>query len=290
MSTLTKILIILLTIFSIFLCGIVVTYVANADNYRQKYTELYNELSAAKEIEKNAKRQLKENIEETDKQLKQLNEEINSLSMKIEELEANLNTSEREKALLLQKVSDMASILETANQTAKQQTQLFENSQRELDRIRAEQIKRQKELKETTDTLIEKMAVVATLQERNKQLIEEKTELQTKLDQLLRQYGKVVAPATPATPKKVQVRPAKPLTEEIGLKGLITEVDLANSLAEISIGTADGVREEMKFHVTRGNTFICDILILDVDTEKSVGILDLVQQPPKVGDKVSTNL
>ena len=37
MSTLTKVLIILQTVFSILLCGIVATYVANASDYKQKY-------------------------------------------------------------------------------------------------------------------------------------------------------------------------------------------------------------------------------------------------------------
>ena len=40
MSTLTKVLIVLLTIASIFLCGIVVTYVASAENYKDKWQTL----------------------------------------------------------------------------------------------------------------------------------------------------------------------------------------------------------------------------------------------------------
>ena len=49
----------------------------------------------------------------------------------------------------------------------------------------------------------------------------------------------------------------------------------------------------MKFHVTRGAEFICDVLILDVDTDKCLGTLELTGvtgQQPKVGDNVSTNL
>ena len=57
-----------------------------------------------------------------------------------------------------------------------------------------------------------------------------------------------------------------------------------------AIGSADGVKDGMKFHVTRGDNFICDILIIDVDTDKAVGVLELVQQPPKIGDTASTNL
>jgi hypothetical protein len=50
------------------------------------------------------------------------------------------------------------------------------------------------------------------------------------------------------------------------------------------------VKEGMTFHVTRGDAFICDILITDVDTEKAVGVLQLVQQTPRVGDTAATNL
>jgi hypothetical protein len=86
-----------------------------------------------------------------------------------------------------------------------------------------------------------------------------------------------------------------PPAKDIDLSGSITEVDLKNLLAEISIGEADGVREGMRFHLTRGDKFICDIVILDVWPEKAVGWLDLVQedQPqvqPRVNDRVSTNL
>lgn len=292
MSTLTKTLIILLTVFSIFLCGLVVTYVANVDNYKQKYDTLYNDFRAAKENEKDAQKQLREKIEETDRQKEQLNGEISSLTMTVGELEAKLDKLIRENAMLLQKVSSMASLVEAANQTAQQQTKLFEDAEKELSGVRTEQIKQRNELKETTDALIEKIAIISTLQEKNKQMLEEKTELQTKLDQLLRQYGRVIAPPTPVTPRREIARPAPatPVTKDIGLKGLVTAVDLENSLAEISIGTADGVRNEMKFHVTRGDKFICDILILDVDSDRAVGILELVQQPPRVGDSVSTNL
>lgn len=76
----------------------------------------------------------------------------------------------------------------------------------------------------------------------------------------------------------------------IALKCLVSEIDAKNSMATVSIGSADGVKEGMKFHVTRGDEFICDILIIEVDTDKAVGVLELVQQLPKVGDNASTNL
>jgi hypothetical protein len=56
LSTLTKVLIVLLTVFSLFLSGIVVTYVANADNYRKKESNTMQQLNAAKQTQNNAVR------------------------------------------------------------------------------------------------------------------------------------------------------------------------------------------------------------------------------------------
>ena len=67
MSTLTKVLIVLLTLSSICLCGIVGTYVSNALNYKKLYTDLKNAKLAAEENEKNAKKQLNSAIEEAGK-------------------------------------------------------------------------------------------------------------------------------------------------------------------------------------------------------------------------------
>jgi len=289
LSPLTKVLIVLLTISSIFLCGIVVTYVALADNYKEKYTQLNNIAQAAKKNEENARNQLNKTIEEIDRQKKGLDNKIVSLQTQITDVEAKLDAAEREKAVLLQQVNSWAAITKDFYQTNDKQGQLLKNTLDELQRVQAELTKEQNQHKETTTALIEKMGIITVLEEKSRRLLEERTELQAKLDQILRQYGKTVAPPTPVTPTKDKARVA-PVTRDLDLKGRVTAIDLKNSMAEISIGTAHGVKESMKFHVTRGDQFICDILILDVDAEKAVGILDLVQQQPKVGDNVNTGL
>lgn len=290
MSTLTKVLIVLMTVFSIFLCGIVVTYVANAQDFKKKYDDAYGRLSAASEKERDAKNQLKANIEKTDEEKEEFNTLISSLKTQVSDLQAKLEEAERQQAVLQQRVDSWTSITKEFYQTNEKQRQLLDDTLAELNRLQQQQIKQGKELKDTTATLIDKMAIITTLHDRNKRLLEEKTELQAKLDQFLRQYGRVAAPAVPVTPTRTVAKPARPLTEEIGLKGLVTDVDMKNSMAAISIGQAHGVKEEMKFHVTRGDKFICDILILHVTPETAVGILDLVQQQPRIGDRVSTNL
>lgn len=292
MSTLTKALIVLLTVASIFLCGIVVTYVASAENYRQKYNNLRTERDAAVENAGSAKEQLNNTVAQADRDKAKLNEAIASLQRQLNDVGAKLDAAEREKALLLQKVDSWTSITKAFYETNDKQGQLLKNTLDELNKVQAELIKERTDLKETTSTLIEKMAIITMLADKSKHLLEEKTELQDKLDQVLRQYGKTVPAPTPVTPIKDKAR-VVPVTRDIELKGQVTAVDPKNSMAEISIGSADGVRESMKFHVTRGDQFVCDILILDVDAEKAVGSMELVQSAtggPKVGDSVSTSL
>jgi hypothetical protein len=171
--------------------------------------------------------------------------------------------------------------------------ELLKDALTERDLKEAELIKQDKELKDTTDALMENMAIVSQLQGESKRLLEEKTELQNKLDQYLRQFGKAIAEPMPVATIREAVSLAAPI-KDIDLSGSITEVDLKNLLAEISIGTADGVREGMRFHLTRGDNFICDIVILDVWPERAVGWIELLQdQPqsqPRIDDKASTNL
>lgn len=290
MSTLTKILIVLLTLSSIFLCGIVVTYVANADNFKEQNEVLRTKLNATNENEKSAQKQLKENIAKSQRLESKLKNEIASLKIKFGKVENDLKDAEREKATLLAKVESWVSITENLTKTTDDQGQLLKNTLNELSEVKTEQIKQEKELKETTAFLIEKMAIIAMLEEEKKHLLEEKTELRRQLDRHLQQFGKLAAPPALVTPEKGKARPAALPSRDIELKGLVAAVDLKNSLASISIGKADNVKEGMKFYVTRGDEFICEILIIDIDAEEAIGVLERVQQQPRVGDNVSTNL
>lgn len=291
MSTLTKILIVLLTLASIFLCGIVVTYVATAGNYRQQYNNLRSDRDALKETEKSLKKQLNEKIAEKQQMEDELNGEISSLKIELEKVQGQFNAVEGERAQLLQKVNGWTSIIKDFYETNEKQGQLLQNTLNELKKVQTAQIKERKELKETTTSLVERMAIIETLDAEKKRLIEEKTELQNRMDKLLQPMGKVAAGPVPVTPEvSAAAKPVEVGTRDIDLKGLVTSVDLKNSMASISLGTTDGVRKGMKFYVTRGDEFICNILIIDVDAEEGVGVLELVQQQPRIGDNVSTNL
>ena len=290
MSTLTKILVILLTVSSFVLCGIVVNYVANAENYKEKWDSGEAERKGLTQKNKDLTKQVNEAIDQKQRLDKKLRGEITSLKTQYEQLDTEFKNLKREKSALEERVTSFASLVEGFEKTNDQQGLLLKNTLDELKKVQAEVIKLQANLDETSGTLLDKMAIIDTMDREKKQLLEEKSELRESLDKLLMSGGK-----TPVEPKAVTVikepaKPARELVREIGLKGLITDVDLKNSMASISIGKADGVKEGMRFHATRGDEFICDILIIHIEEEESVGILELIQQPLKVGDNAATNL
>lgn len=289
MSILTKILVVLLALSSIFLCGIIVTHVANTENYKQKFDDRRAELNALKEKVKDLKELLNTDKKDTARLEKKLKGQIASLKLETRKLQNQLTDAEREKADLLQRVNSWASITEDFYKTNDKQRQLFENTFAELNKVKAEQIKERRELSDTTQLLIEKMAIVDMLEAKKKRLVEQKDELQRRLDTLLLPGGGVASAIELVTFVKDTAMPTSAFITEISLHGTVTSVDLKNSMASISIGAADGVQDGMKFHVTRGDEFLCDILIIDVESEQSVGVLEIVQQNPQTGDTVSTN-
>ncbi len=295
MSTLTKVLIVLLTVFSIFLCGIVVTYVANAENQRERADGLQRNIQAAKSREADAQQQLEEEKKKAQDEKAKLNEQILAFDTQIQNLQGELDRTKREKDQLVQQVTGMAATVETTAAAAKQQTTLFEAEHQKVATLEADHANRGKELDETNQMLLEKMALIADLEAKVRQLTESYQEAEGRLNQYLQQYGRITTkPATTVAPRAtVQPMALTPTqTRTISLNGQVTAVNMANKLAEISIGAAAGVRPEMKFHVIRGDRVVADVLILETWPDKAVGNVVILQQglEPRAGDRVATNL
>jgi ABC-type transporter Mla subunit MlaD len=268
----------------------VVTYVANADNYRQKYDDLRVDADSLQERAASLKEQLNEKITEKQRLEDKLNSQIASLQGHIEDLQIKLDNAERDKAELLRRVDSWTGMVQDFQETNEKQGQLLQDTLNELKQVQGEQIKQSQRLNETTATLVEKMAVIEDLETKMKRLQQEKVELQNRLDELLLPIGEVVPAPKPVTPEKDKAQPIAPGLRAVPLQGKVTGVDLKNSIASVSVGSADGVKEGMKFYATRGDKFICEILIIDVWPEEAVGVLERVQYQPKVGDNVSTSL
>lgn len=293
MSTLTKVLIVLLTIASIFLCGIVVTYVASADNFKEKYDSLSRRYATAEDAKEDAERQFNDLKTTTDEEKLKLNGQIDGLQQEVTALKTSVTQLEIERDTALRKEGNLATVMKDLTDTNDKQRELLQNSLDEQKKLNADLINERKQLADATSALLDKSAIIAQLESKLKALIEDNATLQNTVDRYLRQYGKAFARTEPVTKIREAVQIAPPV-RDIDLKGSLAAVDLKNLLAEVSIGAADGVEKGMRFHVTREDKFVCDVVILDVEPEKAVGWLDMLPQEPKdqprAGDAVSTNL
>jgi myosin heavy subunit len=281
----------LVAIASVLLCGIVINFVASTENYQKSYDDLKRTTGSQIQKLDGQVKQLNDTLAKLEQEKNNLNTQIANLTTANDQNKLALSTSEREKAALLQEVNNWTDVIESFQKTKEQQATTLESTLRKLEQVEAERTQQNKEINQTTQVLVEKMTIIDTLQADKKRLLEEKAELESRLNLILQPTGKVAAAPAPVTPMPDMVKPTltTAIAKDIELQGLVTEVDLKNSMVGISIGTADAVSEGMTFHVIRDDEFICDILIIDVDTEQAVGVLDVVHKQPRTGDKVSTN-
>ena len=287
LSALTKIMIFLLSLFSLFLCGTVVTYVGNASNYKELMEE---QESINKEISSeiiSLQRQYTEKMTLIEQLKAESNDRIQLLEDQINQLDVEKRNAERKSLEYAGRVNSWVGVVTGFEQTIENLQNSLKLTQVQLDKARTDGIEDRKELNEITASLYEKIVQLQSLEVDKRRLLEQKTSLEQTLNNVLDTGGGPVS-VEPVTPAVGRVRRADATIAGVDLKGLVTEV--GQSLVTISLGSADGVVKNMLFHVTRGDEFICDVVITDVDTNKAAGVIELKLTDPRVGDNVSTKL
>lgn len=289
MSTLTKILIVLLTISSIFLCGIVVTYVGSATNYKDQVDSL-----------RTNNRSLTSNNENLINQVNELNEQIkqtaisNSDQMAALQQEINQVTTERDKykidlGVAQKRIEDNAAIVNDNLLTVATNNQMLKDAQAKVIELETLKTNNSKQINELNTAILAKDTILTQNEAEIKRLTEVNTQLQNQLDQYLLRTGRTTStPGTfTRTPGTAEVTPP---AQNLNLAGVISEVKPNDSLASINKGSANGVKQGMVFHVIRNDKFICDIVIFSTDADQASGYFDLVGEDiPRAGDIVKTN-
>lgn len=78
-----------------------------------------------------------------------------------------------------------------------------------------------------------------------------------------------------------------PALPTVDLAGLIKDVDNVRKVAEITLGSSDKVVEGMTFMVSRGGTYLADLVVTRVDENSAVGKLETVKHEIQEGDNVT---
>jgi len=140
LSTLTKVLIVLLTLSTIYLCGSVVTYVATAENYKQKVDSLNNDVRSFRAKARGAEDKYQDEKQLKDQLEKELLGEIAALENEKTQLQTNMRELDRQKAELEGKVNSWVEVVKNFSSTTDEQMGFLSNTLDELEKIRADQI------------------------------------------------------------------------------------------------------------------------------------------------------
>lgn len=284
MSTLTKILVVLLSLFSIFLCGMMVTFVGSTKNFKAAYEEQENLTHYAQAELAKRDRQFNTQLQKFKELEDRLMQDIVDLEMERNALAADLRRSERLSAQYQSQADSWRGVMTGFEQSVRQLQGSLQQTQQQLDTTREQRIRDQKELNQITADLYAKIVQLQSMEAERRRLLEQKTELEQQVLVLSGDFAR----AEPITPLPDTARPAEPTTAALQITGVVEGV--ADNLVHLSVGSADGVREDMVFHITRGDQFLCDVVITNVDTDQSAGVMQLVQQRPRQGDTASTQL
>jgi chromosome segregation ATPase len=282
-------LIILLTFSSFILCGILVNYFASTNNYKQKYEEQVRDLQAAKSLYQTKMNLVDEKMSGAQKKLDEAVQKITELESQKAQIQVDLATAQRSSYGCQERLTNLAGVVSGLNQTISSMDQSLTLARSELDKMRNEQVKNRKELNDVTAALNEKTVQVDQLENERRRLLEQKTALDAQIANLAKTAKAAAAePVTLSQPAGVKA--AMPATDQVSLRSKVVEADMKNKLVTLSVGSADGVKSGMRFHIVRGDVFICDVVITNVDVERSAGAIELVRQQPQVGDVAATNL
>ena len=122
-----------------------------------------------------------------------------------------------------------------------------------------------------------KEADLASLKELNRQTAEEKKTIESKLAWIQQNHPEVKIPE-PVPPIPVQK-----------IQGLVTRVDNVEKVAEINLGTDDGVVKGMKFFVYNGQEmkYLATLVVTMVSKNSAAGELTTIRGRVKVDDHVT---
>lgn len=288
MGVLTKVFVVLVTVLSVVLVALIVPFVANTENYKQRLDDAQNARAAAENLAQMRQQELNDAQDKESQEVTLLKAQANNLVTQMQLLSQQLAESEAkaqsESRKLAQYEADW-SRLTAANQ---QHAQITKDLQQELKERREKMVDQQTRMIQLADRNNELESQLGALTRQVRRVHEKLTHLQEQNADLERKLAQL--------PPQWQARilsedtAAAPFVPETPIRGQITRVEQIDdeTFVEVNVGTNDGVATNMKFLVHRGSQFLGSLVITNVDVQSSAGRMQLLQGQVAIGDAILT--
>lgn len=278
---------VLVTLLSVALVAAMIPFVANTQNWRQKYETEHSALQLA-EHSAQTKQQLLDwarsnrmtELEEKTRQIQKLETQIEAITEDqiASDVENKKNLFEIDKLRTTE--SQMRASLKIQVQTISAQT-IELKQRRDTMRDQAKQVmeleQRVGELHNDSEALIQQMRYY-------KEDIVRREEAMRNLEELLASIPHdIIQKYTARESGVVEIDPSHEI------EGRVTQVRVIgnDTFVQVDVGLVDGVVERMRFVVQRGDQFVGTLVITAVEQRNSAGQMKLVDQEVTEGDIVS---
>lgn len=285
MSTLTKVFIVLLAVFSIAFTMMAISFVVQtndwkklADDYRanaQVVESSMRNLAASHAAEKATWLDVRAAL---DRKTAGLEADSQQKAQDLAKRDAELTAMTLEKRSaddLANRLSSQLQIAETGWKTESERANALEQRKLDLE-------KRNQDL----DDRVSEQATQIIAMEQEKRQLEQQVYILRNENKRLAQAAKEPPTLLAEVPAGVSKGRVLPLTETAGtpIRGRLLDVE--GRRASISVGSSDGVEAGMVFVIYRGGDFIGDLEVTDVEPDKSAGRITLTRGTPRTGDLV----
>ena len=286
MSTVTKVFAVLVSLLSIFLCGVVVAFMGKVQDYKELYEDQKVLADAAQVMAYSAEQRLeKANLtygkaaELTSERLKDLREQYNTMSV-------DLAQAEQQSSMESGKADSAIKLVSAMRNTIQDMQTAYESLWADFDGNRSQMLQAQTQVTELTRQINNEMARTKQLEDTNRRRAEQIAGLEEQIAKLNQQLDKYNL-AQKEFDSDFSVAQVLPEMAGVPIMGEITAMDDKN--IAISVGSASGVRENMRFWIVRGDKFLGNLDIIYVEPDEAVGRLSNMQDIIVEGDMVTTD-
>jgi len=286
LSTLTKTFVLLVSILSIFLCGVVVIFVVNTNDYRTAYDSQVTAARAAQTQAKLAEDALARGLL-SHQVLTQLQNRTNQelqrqYAVLLRQVQVESEKRATAEGAEVTAINTVASLQETITNMYEVQKAI----QTALQEAHSQMNDAQVQVVGLTRQLNETRVRELDLESLSRVRLAKNMELEEIISQLWAQVAdvKVTDQDWVARDDKVSQSPIQ--AGGVPIRGTVTEV--ADDRASISVGTADGVHRNMTFKIYRNENYLGDLLVTYVLPNEAAGTLVLQVGSVVTGDTVTT--
>ena len=283
MSTLSKILVVLLVLLAIAHSAVLLAFLSQQQSWKQvaqdnhaKWQSAQDSLVSARAAHTqvqtqllNAKQGLQDDLTRAETDLATAQAGIATLKLEMGKLTA-------EKVSLQAELSKLNASLALAQEAQKHALSRLDAARNTASKLTAENTQLENQLSEFTADVTTLRAEVRTQKERIYFLQSEIRKVQGLAS------GQSLPTAT--TIRSTPVVSAQPI------RGKVTDVDTAEKIAQINVGEIAGVAVGTRFIIYHGSDYVGDLRVTRVSRDQALGTILLSSQPVKVGDEVATEL